>query len=251
MIRSVLLFSLLFATTAYGQVVQPLAKRIHLGVEFGYGRAYRTLSTTDNSEMAPYIVDSRNSRETTRAAFSGCLFLGYTLSDRWAVEAGVGCVRLGYQSKIDTDDLTFGDMIDPRRGFIYNTGDVLPASFRFIDDFYYAEVPVRLRLNLGKGRFRSTTTVGMAPAYLIAANSRAVSTYTDGSKEASNYDDTDQYLRFNLFATISTGVSYRLKERLEFRLEPMFRYGLLRITDSPVTGHLWSAGIGASCKVSL
>jgi len=251
MIRSTLLLSLLFATTAYGQVVQPIAKRLHLGVEFGYGRAFRTLSTTDNSETSSAIVDGRNSRETTRAAFSGSLFLGYKLSDRWAVELGVGFARLGYQSKIDTDDLTFGDMIDPRRGFIYNTGDVLPASFRLFDDFYYVEVPVRLRLNLGKGRFRSTTTAGMAPAYLIAANSRAVSTYADGDKEASNYDDTDQYLRFDLFASVSTGVSYRLKERLEFRLEPMFRYGLLRITDKPVTGHLWSAGIGAGCTVRL
>ncbi len=251
MLRPTFLISILFVAAAHGQVVQPTAKRLHLGVEFGYGQAYRTLSTTDDSETSSAIVDSRNSRETTRAAFSGSLFLGYALSDRWVIEAGLGCTRLGYQSKIDGDDLSYGDMIDPRRGFIYSTNDIPPASIRLIDDFYYVEVPLRLRMNLGKGRFRSTTAVGMAPAYLIAANSRSVFTYADGDKEATNYDDTDQFLRFDLFATISTGVSYRLKERLEFRLEPMFRYGLLRITDTPVTGHLWSAGIGMGCTVRL
>ena len=32
--------------------------------------------------------------------------------------------QLGFKKFLDWDKLTFGDMIDPRRGFIYQTGDV-------------------------------------------------------------------------------------------------------------------------------
>ena len=35
-----------------------------------------------------------------------------------------------YQKTLDVTKLTFGDMIDPRKGFIYNTGDVLQNASR-------------------------------------------------------------------------------------------------------------------------
>ena len=36
----------------------------------------------------------------------------------------VGARATWFQKFLDWDKLTFGDMIDPRRGFIYQTGDV-------------------------------------------------------------------------------------------------------------------------------
>jgi type IX secretion system PorP/SprF family membrane protein len=41
---------------------------------------------------------------------------------KWRVQ--VGARAAWYQKSLDWDKLTFGDMIDPRRGFIYSTGDV-------------------------------------------------------------------------------------------------------------------------------
>ena len=35
---------------------------------------------------------------------------------------------------LDWDKLTFGDMIDPRRGFIYQTGDVQRGGSRYFFD---------------------------------------------------------------------------------------------------------------------
>ncbi|MEN9400599.1 MAG: hypothetical protein RL632_1702 [Bacteroidota bacterium] len=44
------------------------------------------------------------------------------LNRRWKVQFGARAAW--YQKSLDWDKLTFGDMIDPRRGFIYSTGDV-------------------------------------------------------------------------------------------------------------------------------
>ncbi|MFN5844421.1 MAG: PorP/SprF family type IX secretion system membrane protein [Flavobacteriia bacterium] len=44
------------------------------------------------------------------------------LSRKWKVM--IGARAAWYQKSLDWDKLTFGDMIDPRRGFIYSTGDV-------------------------------------------------------------------------------------------------------------------------------
>ena len=43
-------------------------------------------------------------------------------SRKWKVQFGARAAW--YQKSLDWDKLTFGDMIDPRRGFIYSTGDV-------------------------------------------------------------------------------------------------------------------------------
>lgn len=45
-----------------------------------------------------------------------------TFSKKW--KGMVGARAAWYQKFLDWDKLTFGDMIDPRRGFIYATGDV-------------------------------------------------------------------------------------------------------------------------------
>jgi type IX secretion system PorP/SprF family membrane protein len=44
------------------------------------------------------------------------------LNRKWKLQFGARAAW--YQKSLDWDKLTFGDMIDPRRGFIYSTGDV-------------------------------------------------------------------------------------------------------------------------------
>jgi type IX secretion system PorP/SprF family membrane protein len=54
----------------------------------------------------------------------GGLFYSYhaKLSRKWKLFMGARAAWI--QKSLDWDKLTFGDMIDPRRGFIYSTGDV-------------------------------------------------------------------------------------------------------------------------------
>jgi type IX secretion system PorP/SprF family membrane protein len=54
----------------------------------------------------------------------GGLFYSYhmKLSRKWKLFVGARAAWI--QKSLDWDKLTFGDMIDPRRGFIYSTGDV-------------------------------------------------------------------------------------------------------------------------------
>ena len=42
---------------------------------------------------------------------------------------------------------------------------------------------------------------------------------------------------------ISVGMEYRIGERMDLRVEPTFRYGVLRIIDGPIIGYLYSGGV--------
>jgi type IX secretion system PorP/SprF family membrane protein len=60
---------------------------------------------------------------TIRTSMLGLIYSYHkNITRKWRIQ--VGARAAWYQKSLDWDKLTFGDMIDPRRGFIYSTGDV-------------------------------------------------------------------------------------------------------------------------------
>jgi len=210
-----------------------------LGVSVSPGIAYRNLVSTEGGGTWDKLVDFRNSFEERRFAYGGSLFCALDLSDRFSVEGGLGYSLMGYQ--LDMDGLTFGDMIDPNRGFIYETNDA-PSAIRY--SFHYAELPLRLVFHCGKGRLRWISAAGLTTSYLMKSTRTLITVDADGSSERSTSESSNVYNTVGLFPTLSTGVSYAFGDRIELRLEPQARYGVLRLIDEPVTAHLWSAGVG-------
>jgi Outer membrane protein beta-barrel domain len=211
--------------------------------------AFRTLTTNDQSAVAPLILDYRNNIEEPRFAYGANITCGYAISPRFAIEGGLGYSVLGYQSRYG--NLVFGDQIDPDRGFIYTTNDegIIGATVRY--HFQYAELPLRGLLTLGTGRLRSITGLGLTTSFLMKSSSTLILEHLDGSSDRKVGEDIDTYQTVGLFPTVSTGVSYALNDRLELRFEPQARYGLSRIIDAPITAHLWSIGVGFGCMVRI
>lgn len=79
--------------------------------------------------------------------FTATLIAGYRLSDHFGLEAALGYTLRGWAW--DLSSLSFGDQIDPRRGYSYDTpGDL--ESVRM--DHHYLIIPLRATFTLGKGR---------------------------------------------------------------------------------------------------
>lgn len=232
-------------------VAQEETGRWTLGFSTHTGASYRSLVNTDGSEMADVIITLRNDREAIDLALGAGLRATYRLSPRFSVEAGIGYARFGNAMRIDMSDLTFGDMIDPRRGFVYETDAILPASLRFMDRYHYVELPVGIVVELGSGRWRSSSTLGVAPAFLVAARSVAVSTYPDGNKERDVYDRPEKFERFNLIPYLSSGISMHPGGRWQWSLRPTVRYGALQVIDAPISGHWYSMSLDLGIRWSL
>lgn len=225
--------------------------RWSIGASGWAGGAYRTLLNTDGSELADRIIDGRNEREEWDVAIGGGFHAGYRLSDRFSLEAGVAYARFGYSNTVELSELTFGDPIDPRRGFVYNTDDVPPASWRLLDRFHYLELPIGVVMELGKGRWRSATTLGVAPAFLLAAQGLTVSTYQDGRNERESFEPLEDYASFNLIPYFSTGVTMHPGGRWTWSLCPTFRYGALKLIDAPVSARVYSVSLDLGVRFTL
>jgi hypothetical protein len=201
------------------------------------GIAYRELAVTENSAYTGSTISFRNGIEEPRFAYGANIMCAVDLSQRFSVEGGIGYALMGYQ--LNMDALTFGDAIDPNRGFIYQTNDA-PIAVRYNMEFL--ELPLRLVMRCGKGRLASITGLGLTTGYLFRTGRSLW--FPDGSTDRWDTTSEDGYRTTNLFPTLSTGAAYTLSEHLELRLEASGRYGLIGIVDAPITAHLWCAGLG-------
>ncbi len=206
--------------------------RFFYGLQASPDLAYRSLELVDRNPSSEVIIDAMNRLHLPRLGYTASLVAGYELSERWTLEAGAGYALHGWGW--DLSQLTFGDQIDPRRGFVYNSNDVTGSIQQ---EFHYLNVPVRTTLTLGKGRLRSISSVGASAGILLKANSVTIA---NGDR---NVVELDSYDTFNIFPMISSGLTYAMGERGALRLEPTFRFGALKLREDPIVERLWSAGL--------
>jgi hypothetical protein len=175
-----------------------------------------------------------------RLGVTASIVAGLELSQRWALEAGVGYALHGWSW--DISQLSFGDQIEPRRGFVYNTTDVINGIHK---EFHYLNLPVRTTITLGNGRLRSISSLGASASFLVKANSVTI---VNGER---NVVEEDGYNAFGLFPMISSGLTYGVGEHGSMRLEPTFRFGVLKLRDDPIAERLWSAGLQLGYVLTL
>jgi len=145
-------------------------------------------------------------------------------------------VRAAYMQKyLDWSKLTFGDMIDPRRGFIYQTGDVPRGGRRGLFDasagmivfskYFYGGIAAH-HINqpdesmiLGSSKLPMRITVHAGGTIPIGRRGR----YSDGTtiKPAIIYQNQNGFQEFNIggylnYERLNIGVWYRNKDAMVF-----------------------------------
>lgn len=246
-----LLSYLILQGSLTAQLRKPSGSGWNFGVNAGVGMGYRTLINHQSSVLTAATIMEREAREEPRIAYGASFRCGRQISRRFGLEFGLGYFQTGWQYEVDMTALTFGDQIDPRRGFIYATDDVIPVEAKLINVVHYLELPMAATLTFGKGRVRSVTAVGISPAYLLTASDAVDYKFEDGSTERSRYAPSTPYQNFNLFSFLSTGLSVQSKRGLEFRLQPTVRYGLLEIIDLPISARVFNGTVDLGVRIAL
>ncbi|MFN8323469.1 MAG: outer membrane beta-barrel protein [Chitinophagales bacterium] len=153
------------------------------------------------------------------------------------LETGIQYSNKGYQTK--KQDLVFGQ-----------PGSNLPIQSKFVYDFHCIDIPVKVNFTIGKKKVRFFTSVGLTTNIFIKEMLTSFWYYsnrTDKKTSPAGYD----YKKVNISLTISVGIDYKINDRMNLRVEPTFRYGVLKIIDTPVTGYLYSGGLNISYYFGL
>lgn len=229
----------LTAFSSYGQeVTPPNFKRFQIGINYSQDVCYRILQNNDGSAMSDLVIDSRNDLEIAKFGYTSGLNICYNISSFLGVETGLQYSNKGYQ----TNELTFvAAQPDPS----------IPESAKFIYSFHYVDIPVKVNFTVGiKRKMKFFSSVGVTTNVFIQETSTTVYHYSDRTERhtsPTNYD----YKRVNLSPTVSAGIDYMINSRMNLRVEPTFRFGVLKIIDSPVTGYLYNGGLNVSYYFGL
>ena len=120
-----------------------------------------------------------------------------------------------------------------------------------IYNYHYLDIPLKATFTFGSGSFRVVSSVGVSTNILMNASQTNVYEYQDGSSDKSTQASSESFQTINISPMISLGVEKRIKDKSFIRIEPTFRYGILKIIDAPITANLWSAGLNLSYYFGL
>ncbi|MCZ2100380.1 MAG: PorT family protein [Chitinophagales bacterium] len=223
------LLILLIIPFSYGQdKVDVKSKRFQIGINISPDICYRTLANNNNSASSDAVIKSRNSYETVKPGLTGGLNVRYFLNKKFGLETGFQYSIKGFQTEWKT-----GIPIDPPD---------LPYKFKFVDDFHYLEVPIKANYTIYNSKVRLFISGGVSTGFMLEKKDYVVYKYDD--RTVRNYQkDNYEYNKINITPTIGLGAEYTFKNNSHIVVEPTFRHGISKTTDTPVTAYLYSFGL--------
>lgn len=164
------------------------------------------------------------------------------VSQNIAFETGLQYSNKGYQTK--TMDLIF-EGTDP------NEPMLVQAKAKFHYSYKYLGVPLKLNIYFGEGDLRFVSGIGATTNFLLNVQNRENYEYADGKKETKNEEGTLEYNMIDLSPMISFGIDYKISNNIHLRVEPTFRYGIIKVNHSPIKENLWNAGVNLGISYEL
>lgn len=237
------ILALLIAANTYGQITQsPISLnqgKLQIGIVFSPDLNFRTLKNNDGSAASSTEIEMRNSNEKAKFGYTAGVNACYNITPNWSIEAGIQYSQKGYQTKEN-----HYIMIEPEPG--------VPEKTRYIHNFYYTDLPIKVNYMAGVGKIRFITSAGITTNYFIKEMQTQKDSYADGTIKRHSREVTEfTYNTVNITPTISAGIDYQITNQLNIRVEPVFRYGALKIIDTPITAHLWNTGVNFGCYFRL
>jgi hypothetical protein len=247
MLKSTFVFLISFSACAFGQSED--FKKIQIGINVSPDICYRTLQNNNGSSFSAIIIDMRDENEIPKFGYTAGINACYNISSRIGIETGIYYSNKGYRTK--EADLIFGDQSDPRYGFIYSNSGSGSGTVRFVYDYFYFDIPLKANLKIGKRKICFISSLGFAINIFSKEIITSIVEGDNGNSDTESYTSHFDYEKITLSAIACAGVAYKLNDKIELRAEPTFRYGLLKIIDTPVTGYLWSGGFNVGFYYAL
>jgi len=229
--KIIFLFIVAINAHTYAQDDASAFKRVQIGVNFSPDIAYRTLKETDDNFFNNLIYNNRKNTEVVKFGYTGGFNFCYNLKKSFGLEIGLQLSDKGYQTKTQ-------NLIWPQ------TTVNQPTSFKEIYNFYYLDIPVKANFSLGKKKLRFFGSIGLATNIFLALGQTSVETYADGKTTRNAQGNSNNNVnKVGLSPLVSLGVEYHINSKTSLRIDPTFRYNVLKTYDSAVTDHLWSCGL--------
>jgi hypothetical protein len=235
-----LIFFIILSLTTFSQkdTLQVEVKKVSLGISYSPNYSYR-VQVDDGASTYNDVIYLGKDDEVGQFGQTINFNVRILLTKHHNLNIGMQVSNEGYRT--NNIDLIFGDVIDPRRGFVYPTTGLTGLTHKY--KFNYGGLNIGLKSNYGSKSIRLIHSVGIVPKLLISGS--AIGKLKNGNQTINTYDvrTTEDFNRFNLEAYISVGGEWEFKENRVIEFAPTFRFNVLKTSDDVFTSYLWSLGL--------
>lgn len=251
--KVILLILICNALVCQGQNISDSSKVIfkksYLGVNFSPSYSFRILK--DKSKSNSKEIQSRNEIESGRFGYTFGINKIIKTNNHFEFSYGLQYSLMGYQSKLDSNDLIGTSFNNANNATYYFTSTTDHVIRRY--SFGYLEIPLKVGVRLGKERFKYFADAGVSIGFKCLSRIVFVSHYKDGTKEKASVKNLSKSSDddINAFGLVSLGVSYELSKKMFVQATPNFRYSLISPLEVNIKEHLWSAGFNFSFYYDL
>jgi hypothetical protein len=212
-------------------------KRVQIGFNISPDLCFRTLKDNENSATSNIIMKYNKERETFKVSYTAGLNVSYNIKKSIGIETGIQYSNKGFQTKLDKAVPLVPDPTNPDK-------------FKYIFNYHYLDFPLKVNFTFGENKVRFFSSAGITTNLFLKQIQTNVYRYSDRTIRTSNPTIYD-YKKVNLSPTISIGIDYKINEKMNLRIEPTFRYGVIAISDDPITYYLYNGGLNMSFYYGL
>lgn len=228
------LFLIVFIT--FNSILINAQRTLKVGFNFSPDFCYRTLKVDSTADYLDDLKKIRNDNETPKLSFTTGINLLYEIDEKFSFEAGLSYSEKGEQSKVSA--LFLGSQVDPIFGMQGNPDFIITKY-----SYNYIELPLRIIYTYGEKKIKFTSSLGIVPQYLLNATQKFIFLRNNDKVIQNRTKQPYSFNKFNISPTLSFGIDYTINEQFNLKIEPTFRYGILKIIDAPLTSYLWNAGL--------
>lgn len=168
--------------------------------------------------------------------FNFALDCGYFINEVTCLETGIGITRNFLSSEISAATLTFGDLLNPATGLIYQT-NFLPTKIESKFVFSSLSFPFRIRYLTTKGNWRFTMSTGILNNFLIDQKFSGQVTFSNRQPDEGSAKSHYSYTTYTASVSLSAGVRFQLNGNYYLQLEPKMLYQITRVNKSGNEAH--------------
>ncbi len=212
-------------------------KRVQIGFNISPDLCFRTLKGNENSATSNFVMKNNKQRETLKVAYTAGLNVCYNIKKSIGIETGIQYSNKGFQTKLDK---VVPLVPDPTN----------PDKFKYIFNYHYLDFPLKVNFTFGENKVRFFSSAGITTNLFLKQIQTNAYNFPDRTVRTSNPTRYD-YKKVNLSPNISIGIDYKINEKMNLRIEPTFRYGVIAISDDPVTDYLYNGGLNISYYYGL
>jgi len=246
--KAFILFSVLFclAGFSYSQQGAPETKpeftRVMIGLNVTPDMGYRIRTENRNHRNYSYFQNfgfSSYEKEVPKLGFSAGMTMSFYFSRKVGIETGIQFANRGFTHEIDY--LAQINM-DPSIALAPPFYGLIPETIAQNYNWNYLEYPMRLVIVTGKQEMKFVASAGVCAGIFLNAHRTTIITYVNGNEEKGK-SEISGYRPFSISPQVSFGADFQVSPLMNIRIEPIARYGLLSLIDSPINTNLISGGV--------